>query len=402
VDAERSPRAIVNLEAIAHNVRAIRERIGPARGLMAIVKADGYGHGAVPVAREALASGADWLGVTFPEQGLALREAGIKAPTLVLGLIRPEEARTVVEAGLDQTVASADVLQALDRAAARAGRKVAVHLKVDTGMGRIGVAPDEAVPLARQIARFRGLELFGVSSHLATADSADKSFAREQIATFERVLSDLKRAGIEVPLRHLANSAAILDRPEAWYDLVRPGIAIYGLYPSPEVSRSIALRPAMILVTRVAAVRTVPLGTSIGYGRTFTTRNAATRIATLPLGYADGLNRALSNRWEVVIRGERAPLVGRISMDMATADVSHVGGVEPEDEVVLFGEDPTLDQMADRIGTISYEVACSIGKRVARSYVRKTTAPADAELDRLHVQDETLEPCGVPVGAPAR
>ncbi|MCX6095140.1 MAG: alanine racemase, partial [Candidatus Bipolaricaulota bacterium] len=254
--------------------RAIRERIGPARGLMAIVKADGYGHGAVPVAREALASGADWLGVTFPEQGLALREAGIKAPTLVLGLIRPEEARTVVEAGLDQTVASADVLQALDRAAARAGRKVAVHLKVDTGMGRIGVAPDEAVPLARQIARFRGLELFGISSHLATADSADKSFAREQIATFERVLSDLKRAGIEVPLRHLANSAAILDLPEAWYDLVRPGIAIYGLYPSPEVSRSIALRPAMTLVTRVAAVRTVPLGTSIGYGRTFTTRNA--------------------------------------------------------------------------------------------------------------------------------
>jgi alanine racemase len=402
VDAERSTRAIVNLEAIAHNVRAIRERIGPARGLMAIVKADGYGHGAVPVAREALASGADWLGVTFPEEGLALREAGIKAPTLVLGLIRPEEARTVVEAGLDQTVASADVLQALDRAAARAGRKVAVHLKVDTGMGRIGVAPDEAVPLARQIARFRGLELFGVSSHLATADSADKSFAREQIATFERVLSDLKRAGIEVPLRHLANSAAILDLPEAWYDLVRPGIAIYGLYPSPEVSRSIALRPAMTLVTRVAAVRTVPLGTSIGYGRTFTTRNAATRIATLPLGYADGLNRALSNRWEVVIHGERVPLVGRISMDMATADVSLVPGVEPGDEVVLFGEDPTLDQMADRVGTISYEVACSIGKRVLRTYIRKTGKLGNAELTHLRVQEEEPMSSGIPVGARAR
>jgi len=269
-------------------------------------------------------------------------------------------------------------------------------------MGRIGVAPEGAVRLAQEISRFRGLELFGVSSHLATADQADKAFAREQIATFERVLSDLKRAGIEVPLRHLANSAAILDLPEASYDLVRPGIAIYGLYPSPEVSRSIALRPAMTLVTRVAAVRTVPLGTSIGYGRTFTTRNVATRIATLPLGYADGLNRALSNRGEVLIRGKRVPLVGRISMDMATADVSHVGGVGPGDEVVLFGEDPTIEEMAERIGTISYEVACSIGKRVPRTYIRKTGKLGGAELDQLHVQEEELAPCGIPVGARAR
>jgi alanine racemase len=402
VHAERSTRAIVDLGAVSHNVEAIRKRIGPTRGLMAIVKADGYGHGAVPVAREALASGSDWLGVTFPEEGLALRKEGIDVPILVLGLIRPDEAQMVVACDLDQTVASGDILPALDRAAARAGKKLAIHLKVDTGMGRIGVGPDEAVPLARQIERFPHLELSGVFSHLATADSADKSFAREQIATFERVLAGLKRAGIEVPFRHLANSAAVLDLPEAWYDLVRPGTAVYGLYPSPDVSRSIALRPAMTLATQVAAVRTVPAGTSISYGRTFITGAAATTLATLPLGYADGLNRALSNRWEVLVRGERAPLVGTICMDMAVADVSHVAGVEPGDDVVLFGEDPAIEEMAARIGTISYEVACSIGKRVPRTYIRKSGKPGDAELTHARVQEEEPVPCGIPVGARAR
>ena len=402
VNVERSTRAVVDLGAVSRNVAAIRERIGDHRGLMAIVKADAYGHGAVPVAREALASGADWLGVTFPEEGLALRQAGIRARILVLGLMQPEEARMVAEAGLDQTVASADTLVALDRAGAHVSKRISVHLKIDTGMGRIGTSPEEAVPLARQVGRFPHLELTGVFSHLATADQGEKSFALQQVAAFERVLAGLDRAGIQVPLRHLANSAALLDLPQAWYDLVRPGLAVYGLYPSAEVRRSIELEPAMSLVTQVAAVRTLPAGSSIGYGRTFTTRKAASRIATLPLGYADGLSRSLSNRWEVLVHGQRARLVGTISMDMAMVDVSDVPGVEPGDEVVLFGQDPTIEEMAERMRTISYEVACSVGRRVPRVYVRRARRLAGADVDESRATEVEPTSCGIPVGARGR
>jgi alanine racemase len=366
--AERATRAIVDLSAIAANVGGVRRRVGPSPHVMAVVKADGYGHGAVQVARAALASSADWLGVALPEEGEELRRAGLTAPILVLGLIRPEEAPKVVGAGLDQVVASEDLVAALARAAARARKVVHVHLKVETGMGRIGVAPEEAVPLARRVAREKGLALRGVFSHLAAADTADKGFAREQLARFEVALSALRAAGIEVPLRHIANSAAILDLPEATYDMVRPGIMMYGLPPSDEVSSSVPLRPAMTFVTRVAAVKTVPAGTSISYGRTFTTKRRSV-IATLPLGYADGLSRRLSDRWEVSIRGARVPLVGTICMDMCMADVTDLGGVERGEEAVLFGETPSATEMAERLGTINYEVVCAVGKRVPRVYL---------------------------------
>ncbi len=369
VETERPTRALIDLSAISHNIAGIRKRIGPTRHLMAVVKADGYGHGAIPVARAALSSGADWLGVALPEEGRLLREAGIDVPIFVLGLIQPEEAGKTVACALDQTVASLELLEGLDREAGRLRKKVNVHLKVDTGMGRIGVTPEEAVPFAREIARFKNLVLRGVASHLATADKSDKAFAKGQIATFNRVLEDLEKAGIEVPLRHLANSAAVLDLPEAWYDMVRPGIMIYGLYPSREVGHTVPLRPAMTLVTRVAAVRTVPGGTSISYGRTFITTKEATVIATLPLGYADGLSRLLSNRFEVLVNGRKAPLVGTICMDMCMADVSDVGKVRRGDEVVLFGEDPSADLVAERIGTINYEVTCGVSKRVPRVYL---------------------------------
>ncbi len=366
--AQRATRAIVDLSAIAANVAGVRKRVGPSPHVMAVVKADGYGHGAVAVARAALASGADWLGVALPEEGEELRRAGIMGPILVLGLIQPEEACKVVEAGLDQAVASEELVAAVGRAAARVGKVIHVHLKVETGMGRIGVAPGEAVPLARRVAREKGLALRGVFSHLATADKADKTFAHEQLACFEAALSALRGAGIEVPLRHIANSAAILDLPEATYDMVRPGIMMYGLPPSDEVTKSVPLRPAMTLVTRVAAVKGVPARTSISYGRTFTTKRRSV-IATLPLGYADGLSRRLSNRWEVSIRGARVPLVGTICMDMCMADVTDLSEVERGEEAVLFGEAPSATQMAERLGTINYEVVCAVGKRVPRVYL---------------------------------
>jgi len=336
---------------------------------MAVVKADGYGHGAVEVARAALDSGADRLGVAIPEEGWELREAGIAVPILVFGLIQPEEAYKVVEADLDQTVCSVELLQTLDREAARASKRINVHIKVDTGMGRIGLTPEEVVSFARRVQEFKNLNLEGIFSHFATADAKDKTFAQRQLELFDGVLRDLERADIDIPIRHMANSAAILDLPGSYYDMVRPGIMIYGLYPSREVSRSIELRPAMTLQTKVVAVKTVPRGTPISYGRTFITRAQATVIATLPIGYADGLSRLLSNKGEVLIRGRRAPLVGTICMDMCMADVSSVEGVRCGDEAIIFGEEPPVDEVAEKIGTINYEVTCAVSRRVPRVYM---------------------------------
>ncbi len=365
----RATQAVIDLRSITRNIAAIRRKIGPDRHLMAVVKADGYGHGAIKVARTALGSGADWLGVALPEEGRQLREAGIDAPILVFGLIQPEEAYKVIGADLDQAICSVELLEALDREAAKASKKADVHLKVDTGMGRIGVMPDEAGSFAGKVQSYKNLNLKGIFSHFATADKEDKSFATRQLELFEGVLSDLGQAGIDIPIRHMANSAAVLDLPQSYYDMVRPGIMIYGLYPSNAVSRSIELKPAMTLKTKVSAVKTVAAGTSISYGRTFITQGEATVVATLPLGYADGLSRLLSNRGEVLVRGRRAPLIGTVCMDMCMVDISDVGGVKRGDEVIIFGEEPSADEVAEKAGTVNYEITCAVSKRVPRIYI---------------------------------
>jgi len=364
----RSTRAIVDLSAIGSNVAAIRDQIGSRRLLMAAVKADGYGHGAVEVARVALSSGADCLGVALPEEGKRLREAGIEVPILVLGLIQPDEAYKVVESDLDQTVYSMPLVEALNSEARRSSKKVNIHLKVDTGMGRIGIKPNEAVGFAKRVQRYKNLNLVGVFSHFCTADSADKTFAQTQLQRFSEVLDSLEQADIHVTIRHIANSAAVLDMTEAYLDMVRPGIMIYGLYPSNQVTHSITLEPAMTLVTKVIAIKTVPAGTSISYGRTFITTKKETTIATLPLGYGDGLSRLLSNKAEVLIRNTRAPLVGTICMDMCMVDVSGVKDVKCGDQVTIFGKDPSVEELAEKIGTINYEVTCNVSKRVPRVY----------------------------------
>ena len=364
----RATQAVINLAAIGRNIEGIRRKIGPDRHLMAVVKADGYGHGAVPVARVALASGADWLGVAIPEEGAVLRAAGVTAPILVVGLIQPEEAYKVVKDGLDQAVCSLELLEALDREAGRVSAKVGVHLKMDTGMGRIGVIPEETILFAKRILGFKNLALRGIFSHFSTADKADKSYAELQLRCFEAVLHDFSQAGIDAGIRHIANSAAILDLPQSYYDMVRPGIMLYGLYPSKEVTHSITLEPAMTLVTKVIAIKAVPAGTSISYGRTFITTKKETIIATLPLGYGDGLSRLLSNKAEVLIRNKRAPLVGTICMDMCMVDVSSVKEVKCGDQVIIFGKDPSVDELAEKIDTINYEVTCNVSKRVPRVY----------------------------------
>jgi len=367
--ADRATRAIIDLGAISQNLSEIRKRIGDKRHLMAVVKADGYGHGSVEVSRIALASGADCLGVALPEEGELLRKEGIDAPILVLGLIQPKEAFKVIESRLEQTVCSLGLAEALDQEAAKAAVRVNVHVKVDTGMGRIGLKPQEVSDFVQRTRRFENLNVVGVLSHFASADEPDKTFSKRQIATFDHVIRELERLGIDIPQKHMANSAAILDLPESYYDLVRPGIMIYGLYPSNTVTRSPGLRPAMTLVTRISFLKTVPPGTAISYGQTFVTQKK-TKVATLPVGYGDGYTRLLSGRGEVLINGQRAPLIGRICMDMCMVDVSRVPHVKTGDRVTLFGEDLSIDKIAATIGTINYEILCAVGKRVPRIYVR--------------------------------
>jgi alanine racemase len=344
-----------------------------------MVKADGYGHGALAVATTALKNGADWLGVALPEEAWALRQAGIRAPILVLGPIAPAQVALMVEADLFAAVFTQGLAQALDRAAARAGRRAVVHVKVDTGMGRIGVPAREAVDFLGALRRLPNLEIQGIYTHFATADDADKSFTRGQVGLFMEICARAAAQGISIPLKHLSNSAAILDLPETFQDLVRPGIMIYGCYPSETVQRDMDLIPAMAWKTQVAFVKDILPGESLSYGRSFVAERPM-RVATLPLGYGDGFSRSNSNRGEVLIRGLRASVVGLVCMDMTIVDVTHVPGVEAGDEVVVFGRQMgatlPVEEVARRLGTISYEILCGVGARVPRRYVGANSEPS--------------------------
>jgi alanine racemase len=367
--AQRSTKAIVDLRAIGNNIAQIRKRIGEKRDIMAVVKADGYGHGAVEVSLSALENGANCLGVALPEEGEQLRKAGINAPITVLGLIQPEEAYKVVDLDLEQAVCSLEVAEALNQIASNVGIQINVHIKVDTGMGRVGLLPEDAFAFVRRMGRFKSLKMKGIFTHFSCADELDKAFAKKQIEIFDGLVREIEASEVKIPKKHMANSAAILDLPESYYDLVRPGIMIYGLYPSDEVSHSVELKPAMTFMTKVIFVKWVPPGCPISYGRTYTTQKE-TMVATLPVGYADGYSRLLSSRGEVLIKGHRVALIGRVCMDMCMVDVSEVKNVQPGDEVILFGKDLPVDEIAKRIGTINYEVVCAVGKRVPRVYVK--------------------------------
>jgi alanine racemase len=364
--------AEIDLDAIRANVRTLAEVASPA-ALMAVVKADGYGHGAVPVARAALDAGAQWLGVALVEEGAELRAAGIDAPILVLSEPPPPAAPAVVDLGLTPVAYTRPGIDALAKAVADGGAEpLPVHLKVDTGMHRVGCTAAEACTLAGTIAARDELRLEGVLTHFAVADEPDNPYTDGQLDTFEHVLADLRRAGMRFDMVHAANSAALLaftDR--ARFDLVRCGIAVYGAPPAPGLAGRVPLRPAMALKARVSHVKRLPAGARISYGLRYTMAADST-VATVPVGYADGVPRALSaTGGEVLARGRRYPIAGIVTMDQLMVDMGDTP-VEVGDEVVLLGRDGdaeiTADEWADRLGTIGYEIVCGIGRRVPRSY----------------------------------
>lgn len=363
-----------DLQAVARNIREIRKVTAATAKVMAVVKANAYGHGAVEVSRATLANGADWLGVARVVEGVELREAGIEAPVLILGYTTPEQYGEVVRNRLTQAVYTREMGFALAEAAAREGSKARVHIKVDTGMGRIGwVDVSRVVQDALELARNPNLVIDGIFTHFAASDTADKRYTLQQFEKFMGIIDMLRQNGLEFPLRHAANSAAIMELPETHLDLVRAGIIVYGLYPSDEVDHSrIRLSPVMSLKARVAYIKVVPAGFKVSYGCTYETERD-TLIATIPLGYADGYSRLLSSKGEVLINGRRAPVVGRVCMDQIMVDAGAIPGVKMGDEAVIIGRqgdvEVSADEIAAKLGTINYEVTCMVNHRVPRIYV---------------------------------
>jgi len=362
--------AEVDLDALTANLAAIRAHVGAVPQL-AVIKADAYGHGAVRVARSLERCGVAFLGVALPEEGVEIRRAGVRVPIVLLGGFAPPQADLVLQHDLVPAVFRLDQVQALSGAAARRRVRAAVHLKIDTGMSRLGVTARDATDFAARIRAASNLDLAGVFSHLAAADTPDDPFTTRQLEVFQECLRSLAGIGLRPHVVHLANSAAIIDHPPTWLTLVRPGISLYG-YPPSHRAPALRLRPVLSLCSHIIYLREIPPGASIGYGRTYAAKERA-RIATLPIGYNDGLPCRLGNRGYVLIRGRRAPIVGRVSMDLTTVDVSGIPDVELGDTAVICGHSGGESLGADRIAswaeTHIWDVLCGIGPRVPRAYL---------------------------------
>jgi alanine racemase len=365
--------ARIHLDNIRFNILGIRKALGPARKLLVSVKANGYGHGAVEVARLAEGSGVDWLSVATVPEGIQLRQVGIKLPILKLSPAFPEELPAALDNDLTLTVASRQNLDDLQAACRAANIQVAAHLKLDTGMGRIGCTPEEAPALVMYLRNHcPNLRLEGVFTHFPASDEADPGPTRTQTEHFRAAVEKIQAAlGRRVEIVHASNSGGVLAHEPAWFDMVRPGIMVYGLYPDPGTPRSIALKPGLSFLTRVFFLKKVPAGTPIGYGRTWSAPED-TWIATLPVGYADGFNRMFSNRGRVLIKGKSYPVIGRVCMDQIMVNLGPQTDVRLGDEVVLIGrsgdEEINAYEWAEKLGTIPYEATCQINHRVERVY----------------------------------
>ncbi len=361
----------INLNNIRHNLESIRNKVGSGIRVMPVIKADGYGHGAVEIAH-CIDECSDYYAVAVIEEALELRNSGITKPLLILGTLSVWCYEDAVKNDITVSLYSVETAKKLSEVACRLGKTAKIHLKVNTGMNRIGINCDDAgVQTACKIASFANLETEGVFTHYATADETDKTFCLKQLERFDGFCAKLAKNGVNPAIRHICNSAGIMET-DTFYDMVRPGIILYGLLPSDEVDKnSLSLKPALEFKTHVSCVKKVMPGEGISYGRTYIT-DSERIIATIPVGYADGYPRLLSNTGRVIIKGKYAPIVGRVCMDQFMVDVTDIDGVEPEDDVTLIGTDGmsciTADEIARLTNTINYEVVCGISKRVPRIY----------------------------------
>jgi len=371
VRPERSTWAEIDLSAIKHNIGVVRQLVGTGVEIMAVVKADAYGHGSAAVARTAVESGVDRLGVATLTEAIELREAGVRFPIQILGCSLPEQADDIVRYNIVQTVSNEEIVRALSRAAARATKTARVHIKVDTGMGRVGVAEHELPQFVRRVSEYESVRIEGLMTHFPCADEASDDFTPSQIERFRLLAGDesVKRYNV---LLHAANSAAIVRYPESYFNLVRPGLMLYGAVTLSDCPVRPLLKPALSLKSRIVQIRSMSSGEAVSYGRTYVTPKD-TVVAAIPIGYADGFSRMLSNKAQVLVNGKRVPVVGRVCMDQCLVDIADAGEVRLGDIVTLIGADGgeliRAEEVAAWAGTIPHEVLCTIGKRVQRIYV---------------------------------
>ena len=359
----------IDLKALGWNFRQIRSKVGPQVKVLSIVKANGYGHGATIIAKALAAEGSDAFGVATLEEGVELRQAGIRTPILVLAGAHADQVDQFFDNALTPVVHAPESLKELELAAHASKKTLTVHLKVDTGMGRLGFLAAEIDSWLPKIKKLKALKIEGVFSHFSQAETVEGRYTQQQLRIFQIVVERLRAEGIAPSLVHLANSAATITLPAAYFDMVRPGLMLYGIYPSPAMASQICLKPVLSWKTRIVQLKKVPAGSSISYGQTFVTKRESL-IATLPVGYADGYPRLLSNRGEVLVGGKRAPVAGRVCMDLTMIDVTDIEKIQPGDEVVLLGHqgdaEISVDEMAAWANTISYEILTSISNRVPR------------------------------------
>jgi alanine racemase len=395
----------VDLDRFRRNLGAIRSAIGERRRILLVVKADAYGHGAVELAHHAVRAGVNMLGVATLHEGIELRSSGVSAPIVILSPTLLGEVDEILEHRLTPSVTSVEFADRLSARSAAQQLLTRFHVEVDTGMGRTGVSDSEAVEFIARVAHLSNLKIEGVYTHFPDADSGDPSGTEEQVRKFEAILHALSLRNIDVPLRHAANSAGLLSVPDSYLDMVRPGILAYGFYPTREVPRSVEVAGIMSFKTRVVQLRDLPPGRNVSYGRTYTTKRW-TRIGVLPVGYGHGYPWQLSNRGQVLIRGQRAPIVGRVTMDLTMVDATDIESVALGDEVVLWGEQMNarigLDEVAAWAQTIPYDLLCSMGKRVVRVFLEKGSAPKVLTLIGERQEVEVAESGGSTAGRKRR
>lgn len=374
LDEVRPVWAEINLDNLAHNMREVKKSVKKGTLITAVVKANAYGHGAVKAAKTFLENGADRLAVATLSEAIELREANIDVPILILGYTPISQFDLAIKYDITQAIYNLESAKAFSKAAENLNKKGTIHIKVDSGMGRIGFLPkDESIDDIIEISKLPNVNVEGIFTHFAKADETDKKYTTFQYDKFMYVVNELEKRGLSIPIKHVSNSAAIIDIPDYNLNMVRAGIMLYGYYPSDEVNKDkVKLLPAMSLKAKVSNVKTVPKGTGISYGWIYITEKES-KIATIPIGYADGFTRMLSSKTEAYIKGKRVPIVGRICMDQCMMDVTQLDDVKIGDEVVLFGYEKgalDADDIAKKLNTISYEILCMVGRRVPRVYVQ--------------------------------